>query len=100
MTAYCLLREKPRHKILVIDANKKLLANYLLLGGGRCNILHKYDPKLTPEVYFENAPFAQKVFNIMHPEKLASFFQKEGLKLKEEAEGRFFPQSISSCRYG
>ena len=61
---------------------KKLLAT----GNGRCNIMNT-----GPLRYTGGAAFAQKVLSVCSREALCVFFEKHGLALREEAQGRVYP---------
>ncbi len=87
----------PEAKITIIEKSNKLLSKVRISGGGRCNVTHgcfenteliKYYPRGQKEL--------QQVFVQFTTTDTITWFEKRGIKLKIEADGRVFPESNSS----
>ncbi len=86
-------REKnPNAEIIIYEASKKALSKVLISGGGRCNVTTS-----TREMnaLVENYPRGKKelksVFSRFSVDETIDWFEKNGVKLKTEADGRMFP---------
>lgn len=86
-------RRYPDKKILLLEASKKPGQKLLATGGGRCNIFNAEDLTYLSERYYEASKFMKSIFSRYNSTHLREFFEREGLKLKEEAKGRIFPES-------
>ncbi|MFM2286084.1 MAG: hypothetical protein RLZZ543_1581 [Bacteroidota bacterium] len=91
------LELKPNARVLLIEKSSKLLAKVKVSGGGRCNVTHHlFDKKEFSKRY----PRGEKhLFRLLHqfgPEETIDWFEKRGVPLIAEADGRMFPESDSS----
>ncbi len=81
-------------KTLLIEKNRSLGKKLLLTGKGRCNLTCAvYDNKEFIEKIGKNGKFLFEALKNFGPLKTINFFEKRGLKLKEERGKRIFPVS-------
>ncbi len=87
----------PGLKIAILEKSGQVLSKVKISGGGRCNVTHAiYDPlELTT-----NYPRGQREllgpFHRHGSSNTVAFFEKHGIRLKTEPDGRIFPVSNSS----
>lgn len=87
----------PSVQVILLEKTTKLLSKVRVSGGGRCNVTH---------ACFQAGPFAQhyprghKALKRMLPhfgaQDTVAWFEKRGVKLKTEPDGRMFPVSNTS----
>lgn len=81
-------------KVLLLEKNPSLGKKLLITGGGRCNVTnHKPDPRTLLPKYKGAEQFLYSAFSQLGVPHALEFFTSRGMPLKEEAEGRMFPQS-------
>ena len=86
-------------EVVVLEATSKTLAKVKISGGGRCNVLHDTS-KAVPDILAGyprgrrelNGPYS-KGFS---PSQAQAWFERHGVTLKTEADGRMFPVTDSS----
>ncbi|MDO9231446.1 MAG: NAD(P)/FAD-dependent oxidoreductase [bacterium] len=89
-----ILASENNEKVAIIEKNSTLGKKLLLTGNGRCNIT---------QANFSNREFVEKLgksgkflfsgLSVFGPRETQEFFEKLGLKLKTEKDGRVFPES-------
>lgn len=93
----------PALHILLLEKTTKLLSKVKVSGGGRCNVTHN-QPEPTP--FSKHYPRGQKelkaLLRTFGETETVSWFEKYGVKLKAEEDGRMFPvtdnsQTIIDC---
>ncbi len=88
----------PQHSVLILEQNTSFLSKVKVSGGGRCNVTNN-----TPDPIdlVRNYPRGQKEllgpFYTHGPINTIAFFESHGVPLKEEDQGRMFPESNSSA---
>ncbi len=81
-------------KVILIEKNKSLGKKLLLTGKGRCNLTCAvYENREFIEKIGKNGRFLFSATQKFGPLKVINFFEKKGLKLKEERGKRIFPVS-------
>lgn len=96
-------RLNPRLKILVVEKSGKILSKVKISGGGRCNVTHAcFDIAELIKNYPRGGNFLKKTFHQFGPRGTIEWFEKRGVALKTEADGRMFPvtdhsQTIIDC---
>ena len=84
-------------RVILLEKTTKLLSKVRVSGGGRCNVTHAC---FQPTVFAQQYPRGQKALKKLLPQfgaqDTVNWFEKRGVKLKTEADGRMFPQSNSS----
>jgi predicted Rossmann fold flavoprotein len=80
-------------KVLLIDKGEKLGRKLAISGGGRCNVTNRLPVEEIIKHIPGNGRFLYSAFSIFNNEDIISFFERLGVKLKEEDHGRMFPVS-------
>jgi predicted Rossmann fold flavoprotein len=85
--------------VTVLEATTKPLRKVILSGGGRCNVLHR--PLSTAKDLISNYPRGKRallgLFTSRWTQKdTYDWFEREGVALKVEADGRCFPTTDDS----
>lgn len=84
-------------KVALIDKNKKVGKKLLMTGGGRCNVTNAG----TVDAILANVPgngrFLHSAFAQFDNRDIITFFEENGVKLKEEDHGRLFPTTDKSA---
>lgn len=96
-TAINIVEKNPNYKVAILERGKEVLTKVKVSGGGRCNVTHacfvpndlvKYYPRGEKEL---RGPFHQFCSG-----DTIEWFEKHGVELKIEEDGRMFPVSNSS----
>jgi len=78
--------------VLLLEKNPSLGKKLLISGGGRCNLTNNKPDVKDLITSYKNKPKAlYSVFNQFAVLDTLDFFNSQGMKTKEEAEGRIFP---------
>ena len=89
--------KKPKLKIAILERGKEVLTKVKISGGGRCNVTHAC---FVPNDLVKNYPRGEKElkgpFNTFCSGDTVEWFEKRGVALKIEDDGRMFPVSNSS----
>ena len=84
-------------KITIFEKSSKVLAKVRVSGGGRCNVTHAcFDINEMIRKYPRGTNFLKKVFHHFFTTDTIEWFQKRGVVLKTESDGRMFPASNTS----
>lgn len=87
----------PNSKIAILERGKEVLTKVKVSGGGRCNVTHaEFDPKELAKNYPRGEKELLGPFHNYASGDTVAFFEKRGIFLKIEADGRMFPASDSS----
>ncbi|MGD1917497.1 MAG: NAD(P)/FAD-dependent oxidoreductase [Pleurocapsa sp.] len=87
----------PSLKVTLIEAGRKPLAKVRISGGGRCNVTHHcFDPSRLVENYPRGGRALRGAFTRFQPKDTVQWYQKRGVELKTEADGRMFPVTDDS----
>ncbi|HAF75800.1 MAG TPA: aminoacetone oxidase family FAD-binding enzyme [Maribacter sp.] len=88
---------RPQTKIAILERGKEVLTKVKVSGGGRCNVTHA---EFNPVDLSKNYPRGQKEllgpFHTYASGDTIGFFEKRGVALKIEEDGRMFPVTNSS----
>jgi predicted Rossmann fold flavoprotein len=88
----------PSLKILLLEKSNKLLAKVRISGGGRCNVTHHcFEPTPLSKHYPRGQKELKKLFRTFQASNVVVWFDKRGIKLKTEADGRMFPVTDQSA---
>lgn len=92
------LRAEERGKsVVLIEKNKELGSKLFLTGGGRCNLTHAGLNKKDFALKFgKQGDFLLSPLSIFGVEETINFFNKKGLSLKTEGDGKVYPKSEKS----
>ncbi|WP_028544688.1 NAD(P)/FAD-dependent oxidoreductase [Paenibacillus taiwanensis] len=80
-------------KVLLIDKGDKLGRKLAISGGGRCNVTNNKPLDELIRHIPGNGRFLHSAFQHFNPDLIISFFERLGIALKEEDNGRMFPVS-------
>ncbi|MFM2230296.1 MAG: hypothetical protein RL607_1554 [Bacteroidota bacterium] len=96
-TAINLAERHPHLKIAILERGKEVLTKVRISGGGRCNVTHAC---FVPSDLVKNYPRGEKEllgpFNQFCSGDTIEWFEKHGVELKIEEDGRMFPTTDSS----
>lgn len=96
-TAINAAEKNPRLKIAILERGKDVLTKVKISGGGRCNVTHA---EFVPQELVLNYPRGEKEllgpFHTFMTGDTIEWFEKRGVELKIEEDGRMFPVSNSS----
>lgn len=88
----------PDLNVLIIEKAQQTLGKVLISGGGRCNVTHAcFDPAQLITHYPRGAAALRGAFTRFQPADTIEWFEKRGVKLKTESDGRMFPVTDSSA---
>lgn len=94
-----LQREMKPFEVVLLEAARSPLSKVLISGGGRCNVMH--DPRKGPQIISKGYPRGQRellgpLTTSFTPDDTFNWFQREGVSLKIEQDGRCFPTTDRS----
>lgn len=96
-TALNIKESNPNTEVLILERTKEVLSKVKVSGGGRCNVTHA---EFIPSELVTNYPRGAKEllgpFHKFMTGDTMSWFEKHGIELKIEDDGRIFPVSDSS----
>ena len=96
-TAINAAEKNPNLKIILLERGKEVLTKVKISGGGRCNVTHA---EFLPKELTQNYPRGEKEllgpFHTFMTGDTIEWFEKRGVELKIEEDGRMFPVSDSS----
>lgn len=96
-TAINLAEKNKGIKIAILERGKEVLSKVRISGGGRCNVTHAcFDPKELTEFYPRGSKELRGPFNQFCTGDTIEWFEKKGVTLKIEEDGRMFPDTDSS----
>ena len=89
--------QNPNFKVTILERGKEGLTKVKVSGGGRCNVTHA---EFIPQELVQNYPRGEKEllgpFHQFMTGDTIEWFEKRGVELKIEDDGRMFPVSNSS----
>jgi predicted Rossmann fold flavoprotein len=89
--------QNPKLSIVILERGKEVLTKVKVSGGGRCNVAHA---EFTPSELVMHYPRGEKEllgpFHTFMTGDTVEWFEKRGIELKIENDGRMFPVSNSS----
>lgn len=87
----------PNLNVLVLEKNKTTLAKLRISGGGRCNVTHAcFEPTELVSYYPRGGKELRGAFSRFQPLDTIEWFNRRGVKLKTETDGRMFPTTDRS----
>ena len=96
----------PDCTVTLYEATAHPLAKVKVSGGGRCNVTHAcFEPRELVKRYPRGGRELLGAFSRWQPRDTVAWFEKRGVPLKTEADGRMFPvtddsQTIVDCLQG
>ncbi len=96
-TAINIVEKNPKLKVGILERGKTVLEKVRISGGGRCNVTHAcFEPNDLVKFYPRGEKELRGPFHQFCTSDTIEWFEKNGVKLKIEADGRMFPVSNSS----
>ncbi|WP_414654069.1 NAD(P)/FAD-dependent oxidoreductase [Flavobacterium sp. UBA2787] len=96
-TAINLAEKNPNYKIAILERGKEVLTKVRVSGGGRCNVTHAcFVPNDLVKFYPRGEKELRGPFHQFCSGDTIEWFEKHGVELKIEEDGRMFPVSDSS----
>lgn len=87
----------PNFKIAILERGKDVLSKVRISGGGRCNVTHaEFIPKELSKKYPRGEKELLGPFHSFMTGDTIEWFEKRGVALKIEEDGRMFPESDNS----
>lgn len=87
----------PLKEVIIYEKTNKILSKVKISGGGRCNVSNA---ETAPSRFIKNYPRGEKYFkkqySIFNNNDLITWFERHGVALKAEPDGRIFPRSDDS----
>lgn len=88
---------KTSDEITIFEATQQPLGKVRISGGGRCNVTnHCYDPAELVKNYPRGGKELRGPFSRFQPRDTVAWFEKHGVRLKTESDGRIFPVTDNS----
>jgi predicted Rossmann fold flavoprotein len=92
-----ILERFPEARILILEKTGKTLSKVRISGGGRCNVTHNCtDPTKLLTFYPRGNPWLSSVFSGFSVSDTLSWFEKRGVRIVAEEDGRMFPSTNTS----
>ena len=89
---------RPENDVRVYERASHFLTKVRISGGGRCNVTHT--PAIEPRAFSTRFPRGERaLIGALHrfsAEETVAWFQRHGVRLKTEEDGRVFPVTDSS----
>jgi hypothetical protein len=96
-TAINIVEKNPSMKVAILERGSEVLNKVRISGGGRCNVTHAcFEPNELVKFYPRGEKELRGPFHQFCSGDTVEWFEKHGVELKIEADGRMFPISNSS----
>jgi predicted Rossmann fold flavoprotein len=96
-TAINIVEKNPNTKVAILERGRQVLEKVRISGGGRCNVTHAcFVANELVKFYPRGEKELRGPFNQFDSNDTIEWFEKRGIALKTEADGRMFPVSNSS----
>ena len=96
-TAINIADRNPKLKIAILERGKEVLTKVRISGGGRCNVTHAcFEPNELVKYYPRGEKELRGPFHQFASGDTIEWFEKRGVPLKIEDDGRMFPITDSS----
>lgn len=87
----------PGHEVVVFEKAGKAMQKVRVSGGGRCNVTHAcFDVPTLLTRYPRGKSLLKRSLYAFGPRQTIDWFRQQGVQLKEEADGRMFPNTDNS----
>ena len=92
-----IVENSPKTKVAILERGQEVLTKVRISGGGRCNVTHAcFVPNDLVKFYPRGEKELRGPFNQFCAGDTIDWFEKHGVELKIEDDGRMFPVSNSS----
>ena len=87
----------PGTEVVLLERGPQFLSKVRISGGGRCNVTHAcFDARELAAHFPRGEQALIGPFQRFHPRDTIEWFERRGVKLKTESDGRMFPVTDSS----
>ena len=87
----------PAHEVSIYEKGPEFLTKVRISGGGRCNVTHAcFEPRAMSESYPRGERALISPLNRFSAADTVAWFERRGVRLKTEEDGRMFPVTDSS----
>lgn len=96
-------QKHPEYAVTIFEKSNQLLGKVKVSGGGRCNVTHScFEPQELIKFYPRGGRELLNLFKVFQPKNTIEWFEKRGVPIKKESDGRMFPitnksQTIIDC---
>ena len=91
------LEQYPGARVALLERSPRVLSKVKVSGGGRCNVTHAcFDPQELIGFYPRGGRELLGPFHTWSPVETVEWFERQGVPLKEEEDGRMFPVTDDS----
>lgn len=88
----------PGKRVAIFEKGTRYLQKVAVSGGGRCNVTHAcFDPRALATNYPRGGRELRGAFHRWQPGDTVAWFERRGVELKAESDGRMFPVTDSSA---
>ena len=88
---------RPQNEVTILERGSHVLTKVRISGGGRCNVTHApSEPRIFSTRYPRGERALIAALHRFSPEDTVAWFERHGVRLKTEADGRIFPITDSS----
>ncbi|WP_310593831.1 NAD(P)/FAD-dependent oxidoreductase [Flavobacterium sp.] len=96
-SAINIVERNPKLKVAILERGKEVLSKVRVSGGGRCNVTHAcFEPNELVKFYPRGEKELRGPFHQFCSGDTIEWFEKHGIELKIEEDGRMFPVSNTS----
>lgn len=96
-TAINIVESNPKLKVVILERGKEVLSKVRVSGGGRCNVTHAcFVPNDLVKFYPRGEKELRGPFHQFCSGDTIEWFERHGVELKIEEDGRMFPVTDSS----
>ncbi len=89
--------QNPKLKILILEKSTKLLSKVRISGGGRCNVTHNcFEASTLSRHYPRGQKEFKQLFRTFQASDTVQWFERRGVELITEEDGRMFPVTENS----
>lgn len=97
-TAIATAEKNPNYAIAILERGSEVLTKVRISGGGRCNVTHAcFEPNELTKFYPRGEKELRGPFHQFCSGDTIEWFEKHGVALKIEKDGRMFPESNTSA---
>ena len=87
----------PSARVIVLERGREPLRKVLISGGGRCNVTNvRTDPRELAQFYPRGGRELMGPFSRFGPTETVAWFERHGVELRAQPDGRYFPVTDSS----
>ena len=91
-------RFNPELNVTIFEKSREVLSKVRISGGGRCNVTHHcFDPEILAKAYPRGGRELRWAFEQFQARDTVEWFEKRGIELKTESDGRMFPVTDDSA---